>query len=495
MLPGLPNKLILSLLLSLLCTWSPVSAQSTDFDGAARALRNTISPQADGSHLRRLLALRQLRDPSLESLWHRLVTYPQWQVQVNAVLGLAELADPPAIDPWLVKQVEPLAQEQIVLSGLDMDLVQPDAFDALLQIQQLPEFARVVIYAERLETSPPEDRAALATLAESSDSRVAALASCLLAALGTTEAFDRYVAAFDTLPRQVRQVREAWLLDVIRQYRITSLAEWVRGMTANDDPEFASLALHALMAVDQPRAMAIWTQRAESSTSMIDAVRSALVLMRNSDVLEPSVFDGIEPRSELLRKMQAAGRCVASGTPSIDPLIDLLDARHRPSTEWLLDLHETLPPDKHQALCLHMLNAIITDDQDSPDLVVNAVHAASLLAESQPALLCEVLAGVEDDSVAQQSILLGILDSRGPILLECTAKLRRIGSGRADSLALLVIAKNSERLSKNDLRSLGLVAAGGGLVSDVLQVQAAWLYLKHSQQVDRALARAFDDSP
>jgi hypothetical protein len=494
MLCRVPLKLAVSLLL-VMVLHTVSHAQSNDFDGAARVLRTTVRPQADGSHLRRLLALRQLRDPSLQSLWHRLVTYPQWQVQVNAVLGLAELADPPAIDPWLVKQVEPLAQEQIVLNALDMDLVRPDDLDALLQIDQLPEFARVVIFAERLEAGHPDDRAALVKLADSSDSRVAALASCLLAAMGTTDAFDRYVATFDALPRQVRQVREAWLLDVIRQYKITSLTAWVAGMTASDDPEFASLSLHTLMALDQTRAMEIWSQRETGSTSMIDAVRNALVLMRNSDVLDPSVFDAIEPRSELLRKMRAAGQCVAAGTPSVQPLIDLLDARHRPSTEWILDLNESLPPAQQKALCLHMLDTITTADNPGPDLVANAVHAASLLAESHPADLCDVLAAVDDDSVAQQAMLLGVLDARSAVLLECTMALRRIGSGRADSLALLVIAKNSDTLAKNDLRSLGLVAAGGGLVSDVLQVQAAWLYLKHSQQVDRALARAFDDAP
>ena len=38
------------------------------------------------------------------------------------------------------------------------------------------------------------------------------------------------------------------------------------------------------------------------------------------------------------------------------------------------------------------------------------------------------------------------------------------------------------------------IASGGGRVSDMMQVQAAWLYLKNAGAADKAMAAVFSDS-
>ncbi len=104
----------------------------------------------------------------------------------------------------------------------------------------------------------------------------------------------------------------------------------------------------------------------------------------------------------------------------------------------------------------------------------------------------------------QEVLLFGLFDARPkpgdqdqerPDAGQAAATVRRIGAGRADSMALLLIARYAEDLEEGDLRQLGLIAAGGGRVSEGLRVQAAWLYLKHSDSIEPALSRIFDENP
>ena len=67
-------------------------------------------------------------------------------------------------------------------------------------------------------------------------------------------------------------------------------------------------------------------------------------------------------------------------------------------------------------------------------------------------------------------------------------KIRRIGVNRADVLTLLLIARSASPLEKKDQEYLGIIAAGGGHVSPVLETQAAWLYLRRMGLADKALA-------
>jgi len=90
------------------------------------------------------------------------------------------------------------------------------------------------------------------------------------------------------------------------------------------------------------------------------------------------------------------------------------------------------------------------------------------------------------------AILLGLFDSRAPAAGKAARRVKRIGYGRADSMALILIAKHTDRLSEKELQDLGVIASGGR-VSAVLQAQAGWLYLKHAGRLEHTLAVIFAD--
>ena len=89
----------------------------------------------------------------------------------------------------------------------------------------------------------------------------------------------------------------------------------------------------------------------------------------------------------------------------------------------------------------------------------------------------------------QQTLLMGSMQSQHPGVAEVVSQIRRIGSSRADSLALLLLARTNENLSPNDLQQLGRISAGGGQLTNTLQIQAAWLYLKHTDGLQTAMVR------
>jgi hypothetical protein len=197
---------------------------------------------------------------------------------------------------------------------------------------------------------------------------------------------------------------------------------------------------------------------------------------------------------ELITRMIAAGKTISGGGDPSDSLADLLDLGHMKTTAWAMDYLEKLPPEQASRVYAHLIDRLAGATVPQSDAVALAVQAASKLYEIKPDMVLERLSAAEDDSLLQQALLLGLFETKSPAVGQAAAALRRIGSGRADSLALLLMAKHSQPLTPQDIEQLGTIAAGGGRVSEILQVQAAWLYFKHTGQIETALAAVFADS-
>ena len=91
-------------------------------------------------------------------------------------------------------------------------------------------------------------------------------------------------------------------------------------------------------------------------------------------------------------------------------------------------------------------------------------------------------------------MLFGILQHRNPEAIESVRPIKQIGLSLPDSLALLIIAREADELTETQKRNLGLIASGG-VLSEPLQVQASWLYLKHTDQLDDAMPQLIKQNP
>ena len=85
----------------------------------------------------------------------------------------------------------------------------------------------------------------------------------------------------------------------------------------------------------------------------------------------------------------------------------------------------------------------------------------------------------------------GTLDLRVPGFLVAHRLIDGVDAWDSDTaaaLALLLRAKHGAQLSDEQLRQLALIVRGGAGLQDPLRVQAAWVYLKRTNQDQAVVA-------
>jgi hypothetical protein len=466
-------------------------------------LRRAVTPQADGSHLALLLALRQLRDPDLKPLFHQLAQLGEWQVQVHATLGLAEIDPQRQVDPFIVKRIAQPAQEAVVATALDSDLLPPETISKVLELDELHPMARLFLHAEQRATNQPPDAADLQRLAVSDDLHIAGFASALLAQTGDAAAFTAFQGKLAAQPARERAAVTMWLMDAARRYELTAMAPWINTVISGNDieRELAYRGTFALLMLDPAKGLSAWRKHLGEQPSFSRRVRCGTLLLACGKKAPAEAFDALGPASgeeeQLLVRIVEVGRAIVSNSDTSAALIALLDLGHLKTSLWAMEYLKELPPEQSRRVYEHLIDRLRETRPEWSEGIAQAVQATTRLFEIEPQAVLDRLRSAEDDSPVQQALLLGLFETTSPSAGEAAAAVPRIGSGRADSLALLLVAKHAKALDDEQKRQLGLIASGGGRVSEILQVQAAWLYLKHSGQTDQALAAVFarsDDS-
>jgi hypothetical protein len=469
-----------------------VLAQTIDpNEGAVRIMKRAASAQRDGSHLPLLFALRQLRDPDLKPFFVQLAQSDDWQTQVHAVLGLAEIDPSKHIDAALVTTIKPEAQESVIATGLDLELLGREQFGSLLAVKDLHPMARLFLLAEQVALGEPADQQALSELTKSDDQHVGSLAACLAAQAGQSGAIESLGSRLAGLPTDARDDLTNWVLEAIRRYRLSACAGWVKSVLDENslDRDKSYRAVFTLLTIDTEAGLKAWTRVLGEQPTYQHRVRMGLVLLASGAPVPGTLFDQLQASGgeELITRIIAVGKTISSGGDPSDALMQLLDLGHLKSTDWAMDYVKKMPNDQAARVYGHLIDRLATDDPAAIDWVSLAVQSTSKLFEIDPNAVLQRLSASKDDELQQQSILLGLFETTSTTAGEAAGKLRRIGSGRADSLAFLLMAKHVKALTAQDKEQLGKIASGGGRVSEVLQVQAAWIYLKQTNQLDTVM--------
>jgi hypothetical protein len=460
-------------------------------ESAIRQLERAAHPQRDGSHLPRILALRQLEDPGLRPFYRDLGRRSDWQLQVHGALGLAETSNPPELSVELAADLNPQAQTAAIANAIDLELIPLDGLRALSANTELRPLPRLLAMGELLLMGESVDRSVPAVFAENEDPEIAGLASVLLAKMGDGRGLDVVNERLEEAGRVERERQINYLVESIRQYEAIEAIEWVKAQA--DDaalgPETRYWAVHALLELDPRIGLAALRDMLRADGSLRTQVRASTLLLASADRLpaESAVLLTID--HPLLDAVRSAIRSFSNGAPSATAVNRLLDLEHMRTTQWILGAIGEWPRQTQIDVWEHMIDSIGDDSPARTDQVARAVAAAGELMKLEPERLVRRLTQAEDGSLLQEVLLMGMLTERSEAALRATRGLERIGAGRADSLAVLVIARNSDALSADELEMLGVVAAGGGRVSDGLQTQAAWLYVRHAGAAEPALYR------
>ncbi len=493
---------------AMLSSAGPALAQTVDpTEASLRILRRSVSAQRDGSHLSLLFALRQLHDADLKPFFFELLASKQWQMQVHAALGLGEISSDKSIDTAWIKSLAPQAQNAVVATALDLNLLPRERMRELLKWEDLQPMARLILVAELMAMSAKDKVSEpvpsselsphLTALVQSEDEHVAGLASCLAAQLGDSEALAAFRSKMKDFTQRQSIDMQLWLLDAIRRYRVTTCLDWVKQITSSQsvDADLEYRAVFTLLELQPADGIVAWNKALGNKPSYSQRVRYCTVLLATESKIPATIFDRLgsrppNPDEELITRMIAVGKAIASQGDVAGTLIQLLDLGHTKSSDWALDYSAKLPPEKAVLVYAHLMDRL-RDGKSSGDAISQAVASTSKLFQIDKEQVLDRLQAAEDDSVLQQAILLGLFESDAAEVGTAAASLRRIGSGRADSLALLLIAKHSKSLQKSDIGQLGTIAAGGGGLSEVMQVQAAWMFLKHTGNGTSAMSQVF----
>lgn len=449
-------------------------------------LERAVTTQRDGTHLPRIFALRQLQDERLRPVLESVRTSEDWSLRVHGVLGLAELDG--ALDAATLQDDSALVQEAVVANALDMGLLDDATIAAGARNSALHAFPRLILCAEHLLNTRtlPIDASVLNTLIDDDDERARALARLLLAESGEQGRLSELDGLLAELEPRPRAVLRSWMLEAIRQYRITAAAPWIDEMLSRPDlrRNDRATALGAALAIDAEAGRVAWERSLGAAPSYLDRVRFGLVLLASEGEFDAATWErlraGLEESDPLMDALVAVGRANASGTATATALAELLEHSTPQVATWVMSQIDELPRD--DAISQYMVLIDAVDDDAAPEVVARAVTATSRLFPLAPDATLRRLAAVPDDSLAQEVILLGLFDVRDLRIGDAVLKLPRLGAGRADSLALLLAARNRTSLADDDRERLGSIAAGGGRVSQGLRTQAAWLYLVHSDR-------------
>jgi hypothetical protein len=494
---GLFRRGLLLVLIPTLLLTTAAPASDRAVDASIRQLRRVVVPRRDGSHLLLLTSLRQLRDPTLRSFFYQLSQYGSPLVRIHAILGLAEIEDTGQIDPWLISRLEsPEARYAAISNALVQGLIDTEHIGKLLEWDDLESKARALLLAEQVARGQPPDREALARLAEHPTVNVAGLAACVLAQLGDPAPFSAYRARVDALPPGERVRHLTVIFRAVAEYKMDAVIDWVADIAAapDTDPDIVAEGVAAVVALDPARGVALWTQALGASPRYGKCVRFALLLLAAGPTVPATAYDRLPQGDELIDAMARAGRAISSEQDAADDLIALLDLGHLKTTRWAMDATRDLPHEQAARIYVHLLDRVDGDARGRDERAELAMTATARLFEIDPEMVTQRLAQVPDDSLTQQAMLLGLLESRSPAAGEAARGVKRIGFSQADSVALILIAKHAQPPSPDELEQLGVIASGGGRVSDGLRAQAAWLYLKHTSKIEQALAETFAEA-
>ncbi len=479
----------------------PAAAPSSDraFDTSIRQLRAAVAGRSDGGHLLLLSSLRQLRDPSLRSFYLQLAHHGEPGSQIHAILGLAEIDSSGHIDPWLVSQLDsPAARYATIDNALQLDLIDTPQIKELLGWDDLEPEARVLLLAELLIRGEPIDQPALETLAGHERLRVAGLAAGVLSQLGHGDAFSTFRSRLEAAPRSQAVVLLRTLFADVSRYELTTLLDWIADTIQQGelDPDTRAVGIATVLGLEPERGVALWARALGAEPTYSASLRYGLMLLAAAPEVGAAAFDRLPGGDPLLDGMSRAGKAVCTGQDVVAALNALADLGHPASISWVMAAAGELDHDQAAGVYTHLIDAVSGADKDRPDArAAVAFIAVSKLFQIDPGAVIARLDAAEDDGIEQQAILLGLLESNLPTAGRVAEGIKRIGFSRADSLALILIAKHAEQISPEQLQQLGVIASGGGLVVPTLEAQAAWLYLKHAAKIEQALAVTFADPP
>lgn len=472
------------------------------FDQAVRLIRRTSGPVLDSDAQLGVLALRQLKDPDLTPLLTAWCKSRNPFVQINGVLGLGEISADGKLDVWQLAQVKDAAAVARALTeAIESNLIDSKGIQELAASPDADPVIRSTLWlilASRGESIPVGPATELMRADMPQAARICA--AIVLIHLGQTAGTAEALNELEDLPLNLREATTGALLESLWNYPVKAAADWTYVQATRSDASgalrFAATA--TLLKLDTARGEELWTQAytglGGSAGQRVRYLRALLDVAGriNPETFAPAVADAVP----LVAGLGKIGRALAQGGDAVDECLDLIRQHHAGATDWVTIYSHDM---KDRAAAARILEALIADSMVDGPALDERVQAASVAADrlmriepDGPAKVKVLLetARRSQHRLTEEAILSGVLRGLDPGQLRLIEGVAEWSSTRAESLATLMKARYSQTLESADLERLAYVFQGAGNVSPVTETQAAWLYLKRTDQAGQGLAAA-----
>jgi hypothetical protein len=494
---------------------------TSPWDAAVRELRKATTAAANGSHHPRLVALRQLRDPALKPLFQSLVQGSHWTMQIDGILGLAELDAKGVVDPFLLGQLKGDNDRSTAIgAACGLDLVGIEQANAMLAWNDLPARDRVLLLAELHRHGGQPDVERIRALSDDRNDEVSGVATFLLATVTKeTAPVDRFRTRFGALHPRERAAIVASLAEAAARFKLNGAAGFLDGaiQDATLATEAKLAAISALLQIEPDVGYAQWKKAVEADPSQANRVRLGLVALGAPTVLPKEgglplrqlpAGETLEP---LLAKIADAIDAIGGTGELVKTFPALVKTKHRATLSAALERVKTLDADTKRATYEACADLITVEERSSVPAAVGqiAVDAVGQLGELDASAVAKRLEQATSDNPAeartpdtrqsdtrtQELLLLALLQSNTKEAAAAAMEYRSKVSRRGAAMALLLHARFAEKLNREEIDELGVIASGGWTLDPGLEIQAAWLYARHSGRADEAIATILKPAP
>jgi len=488
-------------------------AEVSSWDAAIRELRRATRYNADGAHHPLLVALRQLKDPAMKPLFQSLVQGEHWSIQVDGILGLAELDLRHVVDPFLFAQLKgEHDRSTAIAAAVGLEMVDSEQAMAMLAWDDLQARDRVLLMAELFRRGGAMDVEKLTALAQHRNDEVAGVSAMILATSqkdpGPADAFR---TRFGALSAKDRAAIYIGLASTALRFKLTAAAPFLLDQLqdASLPAEARGAGIATALTLSPDAGYAAWKAAVESDPSHSNRVRMAFVALAH-DLRLPEGARGAagdagpaaplrvapadQPLDSLLEKLADAIDAVAGVGDPAKALPALVATRHRSSLLAVLEATKRVNTAAQRATYEAFADLLRSPTRRdvAPAVLELAIEALTRLGALDTAALARYLhvdGGVDnDDEQFRDFVLLALVGTNTKEAAEAARAAGHVASRRGSSIARVLQARFAEKLTADELKELGMIAAGGWRLDPALEIQAAWMYVKLSGRVDEAIA-------
>ncbi len=488
----------------LLCG-APAAAQYgpvDPYDSAVRTLRDGLGASNGGARHATMVALRGLGAPSLRPLLERLLASEDWSLRVDAVLGLAELgrttgddgAARVGLDLDLVLALPSDSDRETALgAALGLGLLDASQVEEVLAWDDLraPQRALLALELRRLGGRPSDEL--LRRLEESRTPEVSAVGAALrldCGADGAGDAADAAIALVGSIAAErTRSAVVAQVVDACSANGLRGAAPFAARLAelGGLSPEARLRTLGSLLVLDPAAAGPLLAAVADADRSQLALMRLASVLVASAAPLGEGDWNRIRNGDRLLETIADAGIAIGAGDLERGYRM-LADLRHRVTLRAAVDGAHRAGPSAERAIGLAALELLSGDRRQLGPLSESLLVALARLAESEPSALRAPLDAAATDRELQEAILLALSSAGSAAAADVAQSAKGRASRLGEALIAVLAARHLDTVDATTLQTLGVAAGGGVAVDPTIRLQSAWLWLRHSDRVDDALA-------